>query len=93
MCEKMVADLVARQCGGEAVKPSEDWASGKSEKVGNTLRGREESSLERRRRRRGRGKAQGRRRAAINLLVEHVQKKIVMAEKVRPRIGTKTGAS
>ena len=85
----MVADLVARQIlrqGEEAIKPLEERTSGKiREKVRNTLRGREESNSERRRWRRQRGKAQGRRRAAVNLLVGHVQKKIVMGEKVCPK--------
>ena len=82
MYEKMVVYLVVRRRGCKTIRGKDVWII--REKVGNTLRGGEESSLERRRWRRQRGKAQGRRRAAKKLLVGHVQKKIVMAEKVRP---------
>ena len=81
MCEKMVADLVARWRGCKTIGGKNVWKI--EEKVGDTLWGGEESCSERRRWRRQRGKAQGRRRAAKNLLVGHIQKKIVMAEKVR----------
>ena len=92
MCEKMVAALVARLCRGcKTIGGKGVWKI--REKVGNTLWGGEESNSERRRWRRQRGKAQGRRRAAKNLLVGHVQKKIVMVEKVQPRIVLETGAS
>ena len=69
--------------GREAVKPLEDRTPGKSE-IRSEIN-REESSSERRRWQRQRGKAQGRRRAAKILLVGHVQKKIVMVKKVRPK--------
>ena len=79
----MCADLVARQRGCKTIGRKDVWKIRK--KVGNTLRGGEESSSERRKQRRQRGKAQGRRRASKNPLVGHPQKKIVIAEKVRPK--------
>ena len=72
MCEKMVADLVARWRGCKTIGGKNVWKI--EEKVGDTLWGGEESCSERRRWRRQRGKAQGRRRAAKNLLVGHLQK-------------------
>ena len=82
MCEKMVADLVARRRCCKTIGGKDVWKV--REKVGDTLWGGEKSGSKRRRWRRRGCKAQGRRRTAKDLLIGHVQKEIVMAEKICP---------
>ena len=75
--------MVARQRSCETIGGYDAWKLGKE--VGDRLRVGEERGTERRRWLRRRSQPHGRRRATKNLLVGHVQEKVVKAAKIRPK--------